>query len=60
MGEHIDYRAARKKKLKEHDTNARHERITFKRYLREMEEQALLDSELNAADSELPEHDKVD
>lgn len=60
MGEHIDYRAARKKKLKEHDTGARHERITFKRYLRELEEQALLDSELNAIDSQLPEPDSTD
>jgi hypothetical protein len=43
MGEHIDLRAqARKKKLKEHDTNARQVRVSFKRYLRDLEEEQLL------------------
>ena len=49
MGEHIDNRISKKKKLKEHDTNARQARITFKRYLRELEEE-LLDEPLAVPD----------
>lgn len=46
MGEHIDYRGPKKnKKIKEHDSNARHNRVTFKTYLRELEEE-LLEEEL--------------
>jgi hypothetical protein len=57
MGEHIDTRATQKrKKLKEHDTNARHARITFKRYLRDLEEE-LLEIEAEAADPVLADKD---
>lgn len=44
MGEHIDYRS-KKKKIKEHDAGARRNRVTFKSYLRALEEE-LLDEEL--------------
>lgn len=49
MGEHIDNRGSKKKKLKEHNTDARQNRITFKRYLRDLEEE-LLDLDLEATD----------
>jgi hypothetical protein len=50
MGEHIDLRGPKKfKKIKEHNTDARHNRITFKRYLRDLEEE-LLDLDLEATD----------
>jgi hypothetical protein len=52
MGEHIDNRGP-KKKIKEHNTDARQNRITFKRYLRDLEED-LLDLDLEAEDDELP------
>lgn len=43
MGEHIDLRAqARKKKLDERDSGARKARVSFKRYLRDLEEGQLL------------------
>jgi hypothetical protein len=49
MGEHIDIRTpVRKQKLKEHDPNARRARVTFKRYLQDLEEeQAYEDLDLN-------------
>jgi hypothetical protein len=56
MGEHIDIRSPRKKKkLKEHDPNARHARVTFKRYLQSLEEDLLdtdeqIDGELISPD----------
>jgi hypothetical protein len=54
MGEHIDNRGPKKKKkIKEHNTDARQNRITFKRYLRDLEED-LLDLDLEAEDDELP------
>lgn len=58
MGEHIDLRAqARKKKLKEHDANARLVRVSFKRYLRDLEEEQLLNDEL-AVELDAPDVDQ--
>lgn len=60
MGEHIDLRAqARKKKLKEHDANARQARVSFKRYLRDLEEAQLLNDEL-AAEPDAPDPNQDD
>lgn len=57
MGEHIDTRSTvKRKKLKEHDTSARHARITFKRYLRDLEEE-LLEDEVEAVDPDLADTD---
>lgn len=50
MGEHIDIRSPKKvKKLKEHDSNARQARVSFKRYLQNLEEE-LLEVEAEALD----------
>lgn len=39
MGEHIDNRTPKfSKKIKEHNLDARRNRVSFKRYLRELEE----------------------
>lgn len=55
MGEHIDSRShSKKKKLKEHDQNARQARVTFKRYLRELDEDFL------EAEIEIAEEPEVD
>ncbi len=51
MGEHIDNRGSRKKKVKEHDAGARRTRVTFKNYLRELEEE-LLEEELDLVERE--------
>jgi hypothetical protein len=57
MGEHI-YRDPKKKKIKEHDTGARRTRVTFKNYLRALEEE-LLEEELDATE-EQPEDNQDD
>lgn len=50
MGEHIDIRSPKKtKKLKEHDSNARQARVSFKRYLQNLEEE-LLEAEIDVTD----------
>ena len=51
MGNHIDNRAPKRKKIKEHDDLARHRRNSFKQYLRQLEEE-LLEDDLNADDTE--------
>lgn len=43
MGDHIDNRAPKRKKVKEHDESARHRRTSFKQYLRQLEEELLED-----------------
>jgi hypothetical protein len=43
MGDHIDNRATKRKKVKEHDEGARHRRTSFKQYLRQLEEELLED-----------------
>jgi len=43
MGDHIDNRAQKRKKVKEHDEAARHRRTSFKQYLRQLEEELLED-----------------
>ena len=57
MGEHIDTRSLRRKKeLKENaaDNLARKRRVTFKNYIRELEED-LLDADLENADEGMSE-----
>jgi hypothetical protein len=51
MGEHIDNRSTTKKKVKEHDMGARRTRVTFKNYLRDLEEE-LLEDELQSEDDQ--------
>lgn len=46
MGEHIDNRSPRRKKTNESEDNlARKRRVTFKNYLREVEEELLEDDQ---------------
>lgn len=47
MGDHIDNRATKRKKVKEHDEGARHRRTSFKQYLRQLEEELLEDDLLD-------------
>ena len=57
MGEHIDNRGPRRKKTNEsEDILARKRRVTFKNYIRELEEEALL----NAEDDPEDDADKAD
>lgn len=49
MGNHIDNRAPKRKKVKEHDELARQRRTSFKQYLRQLEEE-LLEDDLTADD----------
>lgn len=51
MGEHIDTRASKRKKVKEHDEGARHRRTSFKQYLRDLDEE-ILEQELEDVDDE--------
>lgn len=55
MGEHIDNRNLRRKKTNE-DNLARKRRVTFKNYIRELEED-LLDQDLEADDVPTSEED---
>lgn len=58
MGDHIDTRGT-KKKVKEHDPNARRNRITFKRYVRDLEENLLnLDAEDDEDDLDMFDKDE--
>lgn len=41
MGDHIDNRGSKRKKVKEHDEMARRRRTSFKQYLRDLEEELL-------------------
>jgi hypothetical protein len=50
MGEHIDTRN-RKKKTKEYNVEARRSRVTFKNYLRTVQEE-LLEQEMNTPDDD--------
>ncbi len=43
MGDHIDNRAQKRKKIAEHDEAARKRRASFKQYLRQLEEDLLED-----------------
>lgn len=43
MGDHIDNRSSKRKKVKEHDEMARRRRTSFKQYLRDLEEELLED-----------------
>lgn len=54
MGEHIDTRSPKKRKVKEHDELARRRRATFKQYLQQIEED-LLEAE---EDDDLPTIDQ--
>jgi len=52
MGEHIDNRAPKRKKVKEHDEGARRRRRTsFKQYLRDLDEE-ILEQELEDAEDD--------
>ncbi len=54
MGNHIDNRAPKRKKVQEHDEAARRRRTSFKQYLRQLEEELLEDD----LDAELPDDDQ--
>lgn len=41
MGDHIDNRGSKRKRVKEHDEMARRRRTSFKQYLRDLEEELL-------------------
>jgi hypothetical protein len=56
MGEHIDTRAPKRKKVKEHDEAARRRRASFKQYLRQVEEE-LLEEDL---DDDFDDFDDLD
>lgn len=51
MGEHIDNRAPKRKKVKEYDEGARHRRTSFKQYLRDLDEE-ILEQELEDAEDD--------
>jgi len=58
MGEHIDNRKPKRKKLKEgNDPLSRARRVTFKNYLREVEEE-LLEADLENAEVKDPVADE--
>jgi len=57
MGEHIDNRKPKHKKLKEgNDPLSRARRVTFKNYLREVEEE-LLEADLETAEEPVADED---
>lgn len=58
MGDHIDNRAPKRKKVREHDEGARHRRTSFKQYLRDLEEE-ILQQELED-DADLDDLDDLD
>jgi len=60
MGEHIDNRGPRRKKTNEsEDDLARKRRVTFKNYIRELEED-LLEDDLDVEEDDVAERDPDD
>lgn len=57
MGNHVDTRDTRRQKVREHDELTRRNRVTFKQYLRHIEED-LLEDDLNAPDTPKADQDE--
>lgn len=56
MGNHIDNRTSKRKKVKEYDEDSRRQRASFKQYLRNLKEESLEDD----FDCDYEQHDDLD